>query len=341
MLNMDVPNTSVIFCQSAICVGATLVCYENEKRAGNNVIIIVRNAEAIYKFLIYLHLDANIYWFDNFVIKKSSIFNKKEIYNKITRDINSLGLSKMSISRVFFTSVCNDLLMGCYLTQFDREKIFKLQTDVYIKNNLDDYNITIIKAPLKTYLLKIFYSFVLQYKIRIQEVGSPVFAIDIGFYRYPLINGSSRQIYNNYLYIPKTKDSKNALVYASDYTPSTFPNRDNYVSVFVRCIQALQQKGYDVYVKGHPRLGVLKESLIGKVTEIPAYIPSEFIDHKSFSCAIGLMTAAICSSSYYISSYSLLPISGLAEDERYKGWCNYLDKTSENQVKYLYSFDDL
>ena len=334
-------KTSLIFCQSAICVGATLVCYECEKRAGNDVIIIVRNAEAIYKFLNSLNLHASIFWFENYCITKNTIFKKKELFNKIKNDIDSLKISKELISRVFFTSICNDLLMGCYLTQFEREIIVKVQTDVDIKNNIDDYNIPSIRVSLKTYLLKLFYTYVLQYKIRIQLVGSPVFAIDIGFYRYPLVDGSSHYIYNNYLYTPKTRDGKNALVFASDFSPSIFPSRDNYVSVFVRCIHELQHKGYNVYVKGHPRLGVLKESLNDKVTEVPSFIPSEFLDYKSFTCAFGLMTAAICSSSYYISSYSLLPITDLVEDKRYEKWCDYLNKTSENQVKYLYTFDEL
>ena len=289
MLNMDVPNTSVIFCQSAICVGATLVCYEIEKQKKNDVIIVVRNVETIFRFLKTLKLEAEVFWLDKYSIKKSYIFNQSDIIRHIQEDFNRLNITRQKISHVYFTSVCNDLLMGCYLNHFDRDIIVKLQTDVDIKNHLDDYIIPQVKVSFRMKLLKLFYSLVLRYKIRIQYVGTPVFAIDIGYYRYPLLDGSSQEIFKKYLYKPSLSDEKNALVFASECAQEVFGDREKYVAVFVECVKSLQEKGYHVYVKGHPRLGVLKEALCLSSEEIPSFIPSEFIDYKSFSCAYGLI----------------------------------------------------
>lgn len=333
-------RVSLIFCQSPIKIGAVLVCYEKEKADGNDVMIIARNTKSIYEFINSLHLDAQVYWFDNHLSITRNLWKKNRIINIIKKDIKSLNVSENEIVHIYFSSICNDLLMGCYLAQFDKNKIIKLQGAIDIQNKIDNYTLDKEKEPIRLKIKKHLFSYLLGYKIRIQTVGIPVLAIDMGYYRYPMFDGSDQAIYEKYLYQLETSNKKAALVFASGF-PESFRNRDDYVSVFVRCIKELQNKGYSVFIKGHPRLGTLREALDCSITEIPAYIPAEFIDYKSFSCAFGLMTAAICSTSFRVPSYCILPLSGFVKDERYDGWCNYLNKASKGQLKYLYSFEDI
>ena len=68
---------------------------------------------------------------------------------------------------------------------------------------------------------------------------------------------------------------------------------------------------------------------------------AEFLDLSSFDMAFGLTTVALCSTSLVKKSYSILPITKLVKDERYKGWCDYLDKTSNGKVLYLNSLEDI
>ena len=254
--------------------------------------------------------------------------------------MSKLMVNETEIAHVYFTSICNDLLMGCYLKRFPAEKVVKIQGAPDINGHIDDYSIPVEDYPLNIRVKKYVYSFLLGYKIRIQTVGCPVLALDIGHYKYPCINYSSLEVCRKYSFKPQRLTTKNAIVFASGYQ-DIFGNREEYVRVFMKCVKELTKKKYTVYLKGHPRIGLVKE--VQELTDytIPEYIPAEFVDYTSFDCAFGLMTAAICSTSNYIKSYSLLPVSYLVNDKRYSGWCDYLDKTSGGKVLYLKSFDDI
>lgn len=333
-------ETCLIFCQSAVKVSATLVCYEKEKREGKSVIIVVRNVKSVYSFLVSLQLDAKIYWFDNHILSKYWFLHTRKLYRQVKTDILSLNINPNTIKKVYFTSLCNDIAMGCYLKQFKKQNVIKLQGAPDILNNIDDYNLSSDHYALKIKVWCIIYSVALLYKLRIQTVGTPAFALDIGYYHYPLFDGSDMSICQRYKYVLPGKCGRKALVYASNYT-DFFKDKEDYISVFVNTIRTLHAKGYEVYVKGHPRLGTLKEAVSFSDYEIPSYIPAEFLDISSFDMAFGLTTAALCSTSLIIKSYSILPISKLVKDERYKGWCDYLDKTSNGKVLYLKSLDDI
>lgn len=331
---------SIIFCQSSVKVTATLNCYESEKRIGNDVIIVVRNARAVYDFLKSLKVDAQIFWFNNHLKTYYGIPDLLTLRKGIKNDIKQLPIKGRKIVHVYFTSICNDLSMGCYLKKFNRNVIVKLQGHLDISNGIDTYDISSGSFPLIIRAKRTLYSLLLGYRIRIQNVVVPTLALDLGFYRYKFFDGSDMEICKKYKYvIPEVRERK-AIVFASDYE-DIFLDRNRYVKTFVDCINVLQEKGFYVAIKGHPRIGTLKEASIVADKEIPTYIPAEFLDYKDFNLAIGLITTAICSTSDAIKSYSLLPLSYLVNDKRYSGWCDYLDKTSGGKVLYLKSFDDI
>lgn len=337
---MGKEKISIIFCQSSIKVSTTLVCYEQERLIGNKVFIVVRNVESTYKFLKSLNLDASVIWFDNHLTSKRWYLKPITINNKVKEDIYSLKISKNEIDHVFFTSLCDDLLMGCYLRQFDRKSIVKLQGRADILNGIDSYVLPRNSYPIKLKFLCLVFSIILRYRFRIQTVATPVFAIDIGYYRYPFFDGSDMGVCERYKYQLSGYSKRKALVYASEYT-DFYRNREDYVNSFVTSIKYLQRKGYDVYVKGHPRLGTLREALDIADFEIPAYVPAEFLDYSNFSLSIGLTTAALCYAASKIKSYSILPLTSMIYDERYTGWCNYLDKTSNYRVLYPKTWEEI
>ena len=336
---MDTSKISLIFCQSAVKVSATLVCYEKELSEGNEVLIIVRNVKSVYDFLCSLNLKAKVFWFDNHIKTKYWFLQIAAINQFVKEDISSLKVSPSLIDKVYFTSLCNDLLMGCYLKQFRKESIIKLQGLPDVENDLDAYELPSIDYSFKLKALQYIYSFFTNCKYRIQTVGAPVFAIDIGYYKYPLYDGSDMTVCEHYQYHIK-KDGRCAIVYASDYT-SDLGSREDYVSAFTKCMEVLKERGYEVYVKGHPRLGTLKEAALIADHVIPAYVPAEFLDNNCFILAFGLITAALCTISDKVKSYSLIHITNLTNDERFEGWCDYLRKTSKGKVLFLKSLDEI
>ena len=337
MINIE---TSIIICQSAIKVSAVLVCYEYEKSKGHNVIIIVRNVKSIYDFVQSLSLDADVIWFDNYPCDFYSLLRQKKMKSFVEHQMSMIPLKESIIGNVYFTSICHDVPMCCYLSRFPKEKIIKLQGWLDISNNIDAYTLPKVAYSLRWKAKCFFYSLFLHYRLRLQTVVSPALAIDIGYYRFPLFNGSDTSVCDSYLYMPKGKKGKNALVFASEYV-DVFKDRSDYVYSFVSCIRRLKKEGYSVYLKGHPRIGTLPEAIEEADDEIPSYVPAEFLDYTFFSSAFGLTSSAICSSSAYIPSYSLLPLTKLVNDENYTGWCDYLNKTSGGKVKYLNSLDDI
>lgn len=337
---MDKIKKSIIFCQSSIKTSATLVCYEHERLTGNDVIIIVRNVKSTYQFLQSLHLDARVLWFDNHLTTKRWYLNPFFIHKKVKEDINSLIIDGDEIGNVYFTSLCDDLLIGIYLRHFKKESIVKLQGAPDILNGIDSYDIPKGSYTFKQKFLRYFFSLVLRYRLRIQTVATPVFAVDIGYYHFPLFDGSDMSVCDRFKYHLTGNSKRRALVYASEYT-DFYGDREDYVNGFVESIKYLKTQGYDVYIKGHPRLGTLKEALELANDEIPAYIPAEFIDYSCFNLSLGLTTAALCYAASKVKSYCILPLTKLVDDERYPGWCDYLNNTSNYKVLYPKTWEEI
>lgn len=337
---MESKGKSIIFCQSAIKVSAVLVCYEYERSKGHDVVIVVRNVKTIFEFIKSLHLEAEVKWFENYSCDICHVIRKNKMDEFIRCQLAELSITNDSLACVYFTSICRDLPMCNYLSRMPKEKIVKIQGALDISNGIDEFNVPHVNYSLKWKLKRIFFSYFLEYKLRLQTVVTPALAIDIGYYRYPLFDGSDISICDKYQYTPKMEKGKKALVFASEYV-DIFKDRNDYVNVFVSCVRYLKEKGYIVYLKGHPRIGTLDEATKVADNEIPSYIPAEFINYTSFDCAFGLTSSAICSSSFHVASYSLLPLTKLVDDVRYSDWCVYLDKTSNGHVRYLHSFDDI
>ena len=107
-------------------------------------------------------------------------------------------------------------------------------------------------------------------------------------------------------------------------------------------IKALQKKGFELFIKGHPRLGGTKgiESLCN--FSIPKNIPSEFIDTSQFKKIIGIESFSLVyqanSSDLVFSIIELLSFHNL--DDKIK-FINYLNINSNNKINFPKNISEL
>jgi hypothetical protein len=152
------------------------------------------------------------------------------------------------------------------------------------------------------------------------------------------------QIFQKYSYPlnPENKNSLNVLFFISP-CDTTFYDSASYDKILVTIIKIFKGLEYNVFVKGHPRLG-LPESVLEFVDfEIPSYVPGEFIDTKSICLFVGLETTAIChfARQSAIPTYSVMKLFPYINESLFNVFINYLTQQSEGKIKFCESLDDL
>ena len=106
-------------------------------------------------------------------------------------------------------------------------------------------------------------------------------------------------ITQKYSYTPNVIGNNLVILFTEPYR-NKFQTREDYSRMNVNIVQSLQAKGYQVIMKGHPRIGIL-ESIKDLVDDIvPIFVPSEFIDYSIFRFAIGFVSTSLCNSARYI-----------------------------------------
>lgn len=104
----------------------------------------------------------------------------------------------------------------------------------------------------------------------------------------------------------------------------------------------LKKKGFKIYIKGHPRLGLTKE--LEKMSDyiIPNQIPSELLDIKKFSKIIGVDSYSLAYlSKIRHSVYSVINILSVSNKNEKNRIQNYLATNSDNKIIFPNKIDEL
>lgn len=331
-------SNSYIFCQAPTKISATLLCYENECSLGNRVTIIV-NVENMAKFFCLLGLKANIECLTTFVIKHSTLLESNRLKRLVKNDIQRIGIDRTSDSRIFFTDICDNFMMGLYLAELKTHPIFKIQAHMDIKKGLDG-RFERERIPFKLKVKEFLFSKVFGYHFLYTRIDHWTLTLDIREYNYPLLDFSDMSVCNRYQ-IPLPEEGCHRVIFFTEPYRNKFQTEEDYMAINKTIITSLQSKNYKVGIKGHPRIGLPDELKDMADFEIPAYIPSEFIDIKGFDFAIGFVSTSICSASSQIKAYSVLPMCTIIDEPQVVYWHDYIDKQSNGKVIYLSDFNQI
>ena len=328
---------SIIFCQAPLKIPAVLNCYHHELNSKHcSVTIVVRNTETAFKFIKSLKLDAQVLFFQD----QNFAFPYKKSKKSVKENLRNLNLKDIETLRVFFTDVCDDPTMGCYLAALKGAKIFKIQSklDLFLDKELINGRRKIpFILRVKEYLMTL----MIGYRYRYAKIDHWTPALNLKKNQISLLDYSDMDICKKYQYnIPIGNDKPRVLFLTEPYR-NKYQLKDDYDSLNVSIVKSLQEKGFSVGVKGHPRIGCHKDVIKLADFEIPSYIPAEFINLNDFVFSIGFVSSSLCSASTQITAYSVLPMCNIINQVEADYWYDYLNRLSENKVIFIRQFSDI
>lgn len=337
---MNKKEQSIIFCQSPANIVAVLNCYENELREKRNITIIIRNTINIKKFIDILNLNAKIIYFeDNFSLIKEYSKIKKIVQQKI----KELNIINNKYTHVFFTDICDDPLIGLFLKKLGNCSIYWIKGPQIIGQLTNDELHKSLKQknrPLRYKIREIIYSFLYGYSYKFIQREHWAITINILKYKYKNIDYSNTSVIERFKVNLTDNQSKNVLFFTEPYR-NKFQTKENYDQLNITTINELHKIGYKIAVKGHPRIGCQKEVLELADFEIQSFIPSEFLNYNQFDFAIGFTSTALCFSSQFIKSFSILPMCEIINKKEADYWSNFLRNYPNSNVIFLKTYNDL
>lgn len=327
-----------IFCQASGDITHTLALYERSKHVANISIFCV-NTPSIYEYILSLNLNLkslNLIPYDiDFSIKNpiSIILARK----KLKKKYKNLFIDYYNID-IYFFSIWFDWITFSLLN-----KLSKNNNIFYYEHYKNISEVNEVKYNLKEKYILIIYRFITGVPLEYLKENKSKRLL----FLYKKINIKKQvaleilpELFNSYLYKIENISIKSILLFETQVTTSKiFSDYHNEMEIIIK---ALQKKGYELFIKGHPRLGVTKgiESLCN--FSIPKNIPSEFIDTTKFKKIIGIESFSLVYhanfSDLVFSIIELLSFHNL--DDKIK-FINYLNINSNNKINFPKNISEL
>lgn len=328
-------NTVIIFCQAPADVPFVLSLYEKKQKT-NSVSIFVVNVEGVFRFLSSLKLNLEQLAFIPY--SGTNLKNIKDIYLERKR-INALFkkyFSSIESAEIYFYSRFEDWLTSAFIHKLSKVPNVKI---TYLKHHDDSVNFDEkagVTLRLHIYSLILKYITGVTFTVKILE-RLPEFPVD----KYAIQKGIAiidKEVFSKYVYRENLIDKKkaNVLFFVSDCQDLIF-ERAYYYNAIIDIVSVFQQNGYRVILKGHPRIGIPDIFREAADSEIPGYVPGEFIDADSIAICIGLETNALShfAKNESLPTYSLVRMIPSANDRQIEIFVDYLKKQSENKIRFI------
>lgn len=283
---------NIVFCQSLKYIVKSLnVFLENE-----NTIIIIRELQDVYDFLLRKKLvpKENLLFLP--VYKRSTIngiVNNVKVVNEFS---NLLG---NEIENVYLFTDEFDFMSMSIINKI------KVSGNVYIESlpsRQKSKNIANVVMHNILFGVDIFVSdFGYSYRCRGKEFIIREYNDEYSGKKIKIPN------YSGYsLLIVDSNDEKN-------------PYLNNVSETYLNLISLCNGHGVDIFVKGHPRLG-LSDVLQGRIdiNYLDSLTPIEFLDVKDYSCVVSFYSTSLCEKSLKNKSKSLLYLSNSIKCKYYR-----------------------
>ncbi len=320
-----------IFCQASGDVIHTLALYQKYKDTSDISIYCV-NVKPIYEYIQSLNLELTQLEFIPYDINVSikrplSIIKGKRELNK-----RYLQLFKNKTDEtIYFFAIWFDWISFYFLSLLN-----KTNRLIYYKHYLavpeEGQTVYSIKKKVDLFYYYLLTNLHLQYTDEETEKRLLFPYKKIGIESQKALKIEQR-FFSHYLYRVKNINKKSILFFESDLVNCQFFT--NYKSEITEILTALQQKGYSIFIKGHPNLGATKEIKVICDFNIPKEIPAELIDVKQFNCIIGIQSlsmAYFAKAGYLV--YSLIDLIDFAKNSDKEMYRNYLNENSNYKINF-------
>jgi len=327
----NIKYDKVFFCSAYNDISHILALME--RKENNNCLIIISSKYNIYTFFNKLNLNNTQILFIS--SKLTTLWNPirwmLELLNVIT--IRRRILSKIHDSEIiFFTSVYDLLTCSCV-------NYLRSNNELYLSIPIEDDFVPLERRSLKTKLLSLIYGVKLELFSRFQDqvIGLPLSFIDKNVDTDLLASEEELFKVRKKYAISVFDERPFFLILDAKYNYDKIIY--NYYTDITRIFRFLST--YNIYVKGHPQLGLSSLALNFHFKRIDADIPIEFIDLSNCKCVIGIESIALANiANVGVQSISLLKILNYKDNSIRDNWLNYF-ATYSNKVLFPASFDEL
>ncbi len=332
----------IILCQAPADVAYLLTLYEKYKNE-RPISIFVINVKAIYEFIFSLNLQLTQIVFIPY--RFTNLKNIRQLFQERKR-INTIWMKYFSTiknAEVYFFSRFEDWLTAAFIHRFSKNLTITLS---YV-NHYDNSSSVFIKNKNTSIKLRIYLSL-------LKFLTNVAFTANIRekFPEFPINNYPIKEIHienNNDIFVKYqykldiVKNRKPNLLFFLSPCENTIFNPKYYNNNLTEIIQLFNEIGFNVIIKGHPRLGIptLADGIIKLL--IPAYVPGEFIETKQISLCLGLDTNAIChpAKNTKMNTYSVIKLFQYSNKGGFDSAIEYLNLQSEGKIKYCNDFQEL
>lgn len=335
---------AILVCQAPVEVPNILSFYDEVSLYYKEITIVSRDTESFNDFFKYIGIKANYAcWKLTDDFRPFKPWTWRHFKRQVKKNLSGIPTENCDVyysSRYDFFSYCHFIKFGENVSFYYRDK---MDSVVWQYAGLHELNtIQSIKMKVEQWIKEMYCGAKLSYS-NCGTLSILGFCPEkIGHYIYPILSEQEQnRVINKYTYCPAIGNTFPTVLFLTEPFRNKFHTQTDYVNMNKMVVVELQKRGYKVIMKGHPRLGVCEE--IKNIVDdcIPQFVPSEFIDYKKFCLAIGFVSTALCGASVAIPSYSVLNMCQITDTELASYWRNFLNKHSDNKVKFLSSFEQL
>lgn len=323
----------VIFCQAPSDIQYLLTLYEKLKNT-SLINVYVVNVENMFHFISSLNLNLNKCIFIPYSIfsLKNPIDLIKEKYR--IKKIILNNFKKIENNTIYFFSIYEDWLTATFIKYLSKNnKIFYLDYYDFSANIFDRKKLTFrLQLQKISYWLITGISFQFQIREKIPEFN---------FLKYKIIKqyiDLDTTIFDKYQYriIENESSKKNIILFISPCEDAIFDHR-TYNNIQLKVISTIKKYGWNIYIKGHPRIGTPENITKFADVEIPSYIPAEFINLNGFKLVFGIITSSLAhfALNTEINTYTLINIFDFVDKKYKKIYIEYLLKLSKNRIQII------
>jgi len=326
-----------IFCQAPANVLHILNLYEiNKEKAAISVIVI--NVKSLYNYFKSLNLNLKALEFIpynlSFSIRKPFSFIKgkkqlKTLYKKLLKDKYD--------ETIYFFGIWSDCIIFYFLKELSVNN-----TVIYDKHYLQ-----VTEVGRKHYTLKekyILFQYYLLTGIQFQYTEGNRLILLFPYKKYNIDVQQAiepdKDSLKGYLYKVKKVKEKSILFFESNLQNNNIIK--DYEKALLHIMGKLNEQGYSIYIKGHPRLGHTKmiESMVEQI--LPQEIPAELIDVSLFNYIVGIQSFSLVYFSKLSNNvYSLINLLDFYDNSVKHNYINYLNENSKFNIKFVDSISEL
>jgi hypothetical protein len=332
-------NNLIVFCQAPADVQYVLDIYI-ERNTKDRIQIYVINVYGVYQFLKSLNLNI-----DKLEYIPYKLLNIKKIWmipieKKRIRDIFNHHFKHTVTGEVVFFSRFEDWLTAAFLTFFLRKKNVIIN---YVNHydSIEGFTSTRLSFRLYVYKLLLKWLTGIWFDLFIRD-KLPEFP----YYKYRITeqkNKTTSQSIQLFSYqIPKQQGKFNVLLFLAKSERAMFDPLE-HDRTLIEVIKVLKSYGFNIIIKGHPRVGLPPGVEIYADIIIPEYVPGEFISIDKIALCIGVDTNTLChfAKNTDVHTWSIIKLILPADISLVESIEHFLRVQSDNKIDFIKSKNTL